>query len=251
MNAFLTLDTCARCHREVSWEWVPPVTVGGQALAGTGVWCSTLSDGLCPTCTELSAFDQRRNDSRTSLRRRFITILGVVPYRNFTLERYQVDAANQAAADAAKAFTPSKDNLYLWGRPGVGKTHLAIAILRRHFGMGPTFFTTPLQLSRRIRMKPPEDEQRIIDECVQARVLVLDNLMPLREQSSFARQVLQEILDSRRYRNTGGLVVTSICSPMMLREGTDDASLQSRLVGMCRVIEIRGRDRRQLGQAQP
>src|SRR5262245_32147327 len=52
MSAFLKIDRCSACRRELPWEWVPPVTLAGRTLAGTGVWRSGLVDDRCAGCAE-------------------------------------------------------------------------------------------------------------------------------------------------------------------------------------------------------
>src|SRR2546425_1819460 len=96
MTAFLKIDHCKFCHQERSWEWVPPIPLGGKPLAGTGVWRSQLSDGLCPKCVAAMEANRRKEQQAEALRERLIQLLGgEKPYREFTLERYQVTPGNQ------------------------------------------------------------------------------------------------------------------------------------------------------------
>lgn len=95
-------------------------------------------------------------------------------------------------------------------------------------------------------MKPPEEEQRAIDAAIMAQVLVLD-AVGAGSDTPYVRQVLQEILDAREYRERGGLVVTSRSSPTTLDRTQGDDSTGPRLAGMCRVVEMRGPDRRLRG----
>ncbi len=86
-------------------------------------------------------------------------------------------------------------------------------------------------------MRSPEDEQRTLDECVDAAVLVLDDI-GTGSESVYARQVLQEILDRRLFGDRAGLVVTSVLSIPALSRRLGDA-IASRLGEMCSVAEIR------------
>jgi DNA replication protein DnaC len=238
MSAFLKIDRCAVCGKERPWEWVPPITVGAKTLAGTGVWRTTLSGDLCQACHEEASRKRTQQGRALMLRAKFVRCVGTVPYREFTIERYRVEAGNRTAFEQVKGFDPTNTNLYLWGPPGVGKTHLAVTIVRRWFDVGSTILVTAFQLVRRLRMKPPEEEQRVLDECANANVFVLDDLAAGCD-SSFFRSVLREIIDRRAYRGRGGLVVTSLHSPAALGNRMADKSVSSRLAGMCRVMEIR------------
>jgi hypothetical protein len=97
MNAFLKLDRCCNCRQELSWEWVPPILLSGRPLAGTGVWRSALTDGRCPACFESHVESLARETKARLLRQRFVAEVGVVPYRDFTFERFRVHRGNQVA----------------------------------------------------------------------------------------------------------------------------------------------------------
>ncbi len=211
MTAFLKIDRCRVCQRDWPWDWVPPLMLRGTPLAGTGVWRSALVDGCCTGCADTIDRERQRASHAKHLRAEFISSVGgVKPYRAFTFERYQVTPANGIAFRHATQFNPSRDNLYL---------------------------------VRSLRMKTPEEEQRAIDRFIDIRVLALDDL-GVGSDTAFARQVLQEILDGRDFRDRGGLVVTSQYSLSGLSLRFHDRSIPSRLAGMCQVVEIGGTDRR-------
>lgn len=151
---------------------------------------------------------------------------------------------NQVAYERSKNFNPAAENLYLWGPCGVGKTHLVWATARRCFEETLSVaILAAYQLSRKIRMKDPQDEQAAIDEFARAEVLVLDE-MGSGPYTAFSRQVLQEILDGRDFNDRAGLLVTSKYSLSTLAENLNDDTLPSRLAGMCQVVEVKGSDRR-------
>jgi DNA replication protein DnaC len=245
MTAFLKLDRCKVCSREVPWEWVPPLDLCGRPLAGTGVWRSQLIDELCPACSKVIDEERTREHRRHHQRDNLIRLFGgIKPCREFTFERYQVTAGNQRAFQLARDFDPIKDNLYLWGRCGVGKTHLAYAIARGCVLSSRSVAVLKAStLTRKLRMKTPEEEQQGIDAFVRVQVLVMDDLGAGAE-TAYARQVLREILDARDFRDLGGLVVTSSFSLAGLAAKLTDAAIPSRLAGMCRAVEVLGVDRR-------
>ena len=245
MTAFLKIDRCNVCQQETPWDWIPPIHLAGTVLAGTGVWRSTLIDGACTTCSETARAARERERTTQIRRERLIQLFGgVKPCREFTFDRYQVAPGNELAFRKAKHFNPANQNLYFWGPCGVGKTHLAYSLARTSFLQGgPVIVLKASQLTRKLRMRTPEEEQQGIDTFVQASVLVLDDL-GLGSDTAYTRQVLQEILDGRDFMERGGLVVTGRYPPRAASGRSSDDPIASRLTGMCQIVEIRGADRR-------
>ena len=204
-------------------------------------------NGLCHAC--LAELEARRlkEERALAVREDLVQLLGGdKPYREFTFERYQVEPGNRLAFERCRHFNPAAENLYLWGPCGVGKTHLAWAIARTCFEQ--TLTVTILragQLSRKARMRDPDQEQTVVDQFARAEVLVLDDLAG-GPDSAFARQILQEILDARDFNDRAGLVVTSPCSLDELAAKLALDSIPSRLAGLCGVIELQGTDHRLL-----
>jgi len=245
MTAFLKIDRCLDCQQEKSWEWVPPILLAGKTLAGTAVWRNQLTDGVCPACYAVREASRGKERRAYALRNELIRLLGgEKPHREFTFDRFRVSPGNRIAFEAAKSFDCSRDNLYLWGPCGVGKTHLAYAAARSCFEQGHSMMiATPAQLSRKVRMKDPDQEQAAIDRFAQVEVLLLDDL-GMGHDTAFARQVLQEILTGREFSDRAGLVVTSPYSLGALAEKLGEDTIPSRLAGMCQVLEIKGFDHR-------
>jgi DNA replication protein DnaC len=245
MTAFLKIDRCKSCRQETPWEWVPPIRLTGKPLAGTGVWRSRLINDICPPCFQEIEAERVRQRRHAAMQAALLQLLGgPKPYREFTLDRYSVTSGNELAVQKAKQFDSARQNLYLWGPSGVGKTHLAYGTARTCFERGVSVAAVRAsQLTRKLRMKTPEEEQQGIDGFVRVGVLLLDDV-GVGADTPYARQVLQEILDGRDFADRGGLVVTSRYSLRGLAARLNDDAIPSRLAAMCQTVEVKGPDHR-------
>ncbi len=84
-------------------------------------------------------------------------------------------------------------------------------------------------------------EKAIIDKYSWIDVLILDDL-GVEKTSDWVLQTLYTIID-RRYREELRTIITSNLGIEEIREKLDDR-IASRIVGMCRVCILQGRDRR-------
>jgi DNA replication protein DnaC len=222
--------------------------LNGKPLAGTGVWCSQLLNSSCPSCIAARQIQQQNERAAQARRAVLVELLGgEKPYREFTFEQFRITPGNRRAYERCRQFSPATQSLYLWGPCGVGKTHLACAMARRCFE--ETLAVTILraaQVSRKVRMKDPAQEQAVIDELAGAEVLVIDDL-GAGPDTAFSRYVLQEILDCRDFHDQSGLIVTSKYSLDDLAAKLADDSIPSRVAGLCECIEMRDSDHRIAG----
>jgi DNA replication protein DnaC len=249
MEISQTIEICVHCGRSLTANWIPPVKVVGKPLAGTGTWQSPLTDGVCDTCIESERNAEERMRQGLRLRNRIRSVLGSRPAYEFTFDRFAVSPENRSAYETAIAFDPRLRNLYLWGACGVGKTHLAYAIARRALEVGQAaVVTTPPRISRRLRMREPDEEQSILDRLIRADVLVIDEL-GIGHETAFLKQILQEILDGRTFDNRSGLVITSKFSLDALAAHLKEDAIPSRLAGRCVTVEMGGLDHRLRTQA--
>lgn len=200
---------------------------------------------LCPSCDQANQNTVVAAQSAQELERRLTVALGgIKPYRDFTFAHYDITSGNRIAFTRSRSFDASKESLYLWGPCGVGKTHLAYAAARTPLKQNRSveILTLP-KLIRRVRMKEPREEQELIDRFSTTDVLLLDDL-GVGNETLYARQILQEILDARDFSNRHGLLITSKYSLDGLANKLNDDTIPSRLAGACSVIEIAGNDRR-------
>ena len=215
------------------------IVAAGRALPGTGVWRSPLVQGQCATCTTKVEAQEQRQLQAISRRRELVRILGGPrPYREFTFSRFAVTDSNRRAFEAAARFDPRRHNLCLCGPAGVGKTHLAMAALRKTYDhVKGAMVTTVASLWRQIRSQHPSQEQRIVDSLAKVGILLLDDLggaspcLPV-------TQLLQELIDTRVYGDRFGLLVTSRHPLARLAAVDGQAPLAWRLTRTCTVVEM-------------
>jgi DNA replication protein DnaC len=156
-------------------------------------------------------------------------------------------------------LTENEEGIFLTGSRGVGKTHLAVALMREmilatrplnHSGtyridlhQMPLFISVPellLQIRDTYRSNEPS-EKAVIDKYSWVDVLILDDL-GVQKPSDWVLQILYIIMD-RRYREELRTIITSNMSIEEVQENFDDR-IASRIAGMCRVCIVQGKDKR-------
>lgn len=213
--------------RAANWPICPRCSIQNQRLD---------PNGECRNCNE-GAAEREKQEARVR-----IALGGAKAWLRMTPESFQQTDGNRAAFEAVSQFDCMRDNLYLFGATGTGKTHAAVIAARRVVTAQHTsqVFKT-YQILRSVRMKSPDEEQAIIDRLVALPGLVIDDL-GVEKSSEYALTILYEIIDRRDMDERNGLIVTSNLRLDALATKMGDDRLPSRLAGMCRVIEIGGKD---------
>ena len=196
---------------------------------------------ICPTCkyplhstpcSECARVAEEKKRKEGHLAK---VLGGILARDTFTMERFERTPANAELLDSLKDGR-TKTDLYLHGPAGVGKTHLAVAICRKHWSPRDPYTVVwkMAQVARAVRCAGnAADEASKIRRLVDQRVLILDDL-GTEKLTEFSQGLLYEIIDGRYMAGRGGLVVTSNLSLDQLAERLKDDRVPSRLFGMCK-----------------
>ena len=182
-------------------------------------------------------------------------------YIGKTFADYEVTAENSAAVKAAQNLLKNpQSGLYIYGKPGTGKTFLAAIIAQEliHKGKSVIFGDVPSVLDD---LKDTFDGggenklSQLMSMLAETDMLVLDDL-GTEVPTEWAVERLYKIINDR-YNSDKPLIVTSNYKPNIVgermnhpkkKEGTYDSvtgdRIISRLLQMCKGVVIKGADRR-------
>lgn len=161
-------------------------------------------------------------------------------YTECTLENFEVENDNKDAYQAAEKFLESYPfcrNLYIYGAPGNGKSHLAAAIANAVKQSDDriviyTSYVDALEKLRAAISRGKDAEDKVMGALTCCDLLVLDDL-GVEKASEYSCEILFRILD-RRMRNRMPIVFTSNYSLEDLEnryERITDANTALRIAG--------------------
>lgn len=199
-------------------------------------YCQWHSIWVCEKCLVFLTEDRARKKKEADREEAISVLGGLRAYNEFTLARYDRPELIKKCAEYPKI------NLFLWGAAGVGKTHLATALIRDHDVYGRY---SPQEISRTIRKSfgDVDKEEEAYSSIINSPQLLIDDI-GTEKQTEFLYSCMYEIIDRRYMQDSGGLILTSNLSLDKLAAHFGDDRLTSRIAGMCKIIEITGKDRR-------
>ena len=247
--------------------------LSGDKLAGSS---SRASDDTCPICfgtgMVVTAAGARRCDCQTrNYRDRLFEVAHIPPrYEHCTIHNFynvEHEASKYLALDWSSKFIQeylsiSRDEgrgLLFVGSVGVGKTHLAVAILRElieRYGVRGLFYQFGILLKEIQNSYNPvsqTSELKVLEPVLNADVLVLDEL-GASKPTDWVRDTMMQIINTR-YNEKRVTIFTTNYRDIAENEKAETLEdrigtrIRSRLYEMCKTIQIDGEDyRRKISQ---
>lgn len=211
----------------------------------------------CPTCSEREEME-RKSLQKEALRKQLAERMEFYLRKRGVPRRFLKARITDFPAPWQK-LKENAEGLFLTGSRGLGKTHLAVALMREMiFTTQPVYREGDYKIDLQrmpLFVSVPEllleirdtfngsgvSEKAVIDKYSWVDVLVLDDL-GAEKTSDWVLQTLYTIMD-RRYREELRTIITSNLNIEEIEEKLDDR-IASRVISMCRVCILRGRDRR-------
>lgn len=244
-------STCPECDAKTALSFY-----GHADSLGVRLTRQALKNGApCESCIDakdLAARDQELAERRAEMREQRIERSRIPErWRAVRFELVERDDARAEAVDSALEWAQSDTpgGLLLWGAVGRGKTVIAAAAAMERLQRRRVRWLSVAKLLGDLRMpfSSPEYTRalRSIDPEASDAALVLDDLDKMKP-TDHALQPLFVAIDGWMSRPLP-LLVTMNRSPEELADWAGETfgeQLASRLVGYCRVAEVKGRDRR-------
>lgn len=178
-----------------------------------------------------------------------------IPLRFIEAKKEDIDAFTwEKTADYRQGL---KEGLFIHGKAGTGKTHIAAALIRARVSKlkvrgniedasADMVFVSLVDLLLEIKACFREGseitEERIIDKYTTGSPFLTIDDLGTEKSTEWVLQTLHTIID-RRYRNMQKTVITSNLDLDGIAAKIGDR-IASRIIGMCKVIELKGKDRR-------
>lgn len=203
-------------------------------------------NSLCSTCAKQRENHERILKEQQTVDEAFRTSRMSLRFKERTFENFIPETNTKTAYEIALSYHAQKSGLLFIGACGVGKTHLAAAIANRQIFKTPTLFIScpDFLMELRSEISRKKNEQRYLFELAKkVRLLILDDI-GAEKSTEWVHETLF-VLINYRYEQMLPTIFTTNCSLEELEEKLGKR-ITSRIIEMCRCIQMGGEDWRVL-----
>lgn len=224
---------------------------------------------MCQNCTNPSTCPQRSKGMklRIDFERADLTVTACEKYRKYkmtcklksTLETAKIgdvfrtvtlDSLDDRRRAKAKQIVEDGTWAFIYGDSGVGKTHLAVAILQETIKQNKSglFCVVPTLMNelRRLMLKDHDAFYDMLNKVMSCDVLLLDDLGAEKATGKTAEWLYLIIND--RYINSRQTLITSNLdlNNIVNQLGIQGSRITSRIMGKSELVKLGGKDRRMI-----
>jgi DNA replication protein DnaC len=213
----------------------------GAAIAPRWIWRRWIVGAVCHDCSSRADEERRALEASFGIAERVAAMNLGKRARRMTFDAFVPGTDSQH--DAMALVCDGLSSVWLHGKPGCGKTHLATAAaIEAAKGDMRVARWLVADLMARLRTEAMGDGmEATVSWLGSCDLLVLDDL-GVDRPTPLATESLYRIVD-RRYEDDLRTIVTSNAPPSVVAK-TIGARVHSRLVGMCKVVKMDGPDAR-------